>query len=196
MHLLANAATTCVVDTQLPVPVDQDGADACEGLPEQLSLSRRTGSAAALRTAFPGAACLRRAGPRRAAGTRGANRQQRYSPGGFTAAGVAILSLSGIKTNAKGRRDALSGAGEAGAAAGAGAGEAGGAEAVGLLPPRGPAAAATAFPARCGAAQDVRWPRAASAHAPRAVSMCRAAAHVRYARSRRSPSGTPGRSPV
>lgn len=196
LHLLANAATTtCTAGCRHSAPrARSPGWGRRSGAtPRAAQPLLPAGAALPPSASRPqGAACLRRAGPRRAAGTHGASRQQRYSPGGFTAAGVAILSLSGIKANAKGRRDALSGAGEAGVAAGAWAGEAGGAEAAGLLPPRGPAAAA-AFPARCGAAQDVRWPRAASAHAPRAVSMCQAAAHVRWARTRRSPSGTPGR---
>lgn len=143
----------------------------------------------------PGTCCA--AGPRVAgrtpcgAGGDGSGSSS-YSPGGFTAAGVAILSLSRTETNAGGEEgcsEQRGGGGAQGKAAG-GPGRAGGR---GLLPPRARRRRRRRWrsPLRAGRPKMSGGPRAASAHAPRAVSMCRAPAHVRWARGRRRPGGTP-----
>lgn len=129
------------------------------------------GAGVCLRRRGGGACCA--AGPhgaRRTPCSAGGDGSSSYSPGGFTAAGVAILSLRRIKTNARGEEGCSEqpgggGGGEGGRRQG---GRAGRRRGGGLLPPRGPAAA---LPAPCGAAQDVRWP-------PRRVCSC--AAHSEH----------------
>lgn len=137
-----------------------------------------------------GACCA--AGPhgaRRPPCSAGGDGSSSYSPGGFTAAGVAILSLRRIKTNARGEEGCSEQPG--GGGGGEGSRRQGGPGGAGAACCSRPGARRRRSPLRAGRPKMSDGPRAASAHAPRAVSMCRAAAHVRWARVRRRPGGSP-----